>query len=131
MKSQTDTSEPFYEETFANGFHWYRTEPFGAWMPKQFKMKSRYVYLVIQDDRRYPCRDHNDTQRHVLGVHSSSVKAHAHLNSCKQSRFDMGYTVIRDNRYDFKLHDGRIRSVYMHHIKHGSSELIIDKVKVS
>jgi len=40
MKSQTDTSEPFYEETFANGVHWYRTEPFNAWMPKQFKMKS-------------------------------------------------------------------------------------------
>jgi hypothetical protein len=28
---------PFYEETFADGIEWYRTEPFGNWMPKPFR----------------------------------------------------------------------------------------------
>jgi hypothetical protein len=28
---------PFYEETVANGIEWYRTEPFGNWMPKPFR----------------------------------------------------------------------------------------------
>jgi hypothetical protein len=93
-------------------------------------MRTRHVYLVIQDDRRYPCRDHNDTQRHVLGVHSSAAKAHAHLDSCKQSRYDLGYIYVRDEAYNPDLHDGRVRAAYMNHYKHGSSELIIDKVQV-
>jgi hypothetical protein len=28
---------PFYEETFADGIEWYRTEPFGNWRPKSFR----------------------------------------------------------------------------------------------
>jgi hypothetical protein len=93
-------------------------------------MKHRHVYLVIQDDRRYPCRDHNDTQRHVLGVHSSAAKAHAHLDSCKQSRTDLGYIDVRDIVHDPYLHDGRVRAAYLNHYKHGSSELIIEKMQV-
>ena len=93
-------------------------------------MKNRHVYLVIQDDRRYPCRDHNDTQRHVLGVHSSEAKAHAHFESCKQSRIDLGYIQVRDEEYTPDLHDGKLRAAYLSHYKHGSSELIIDKVQV-
>jgi hypothetical protein len=93
-------------------------------------MKNRHVYLVIQDDRRYPCCDHNDTQRHVLGVHSSAEKANAHLESCKQSRIDLGYIDVRDEEYTPDLHDGRVRAAYLSHYKHGSSELIIDKVQV-
>jgi len=93
-------------------------------------MKNRHVYLVIQDDRRYPCRDHNDKQRHVLGVHGSEKKAHAHLESCKQSRIDLGYSVIRDNRYNHDMHRVMVRSAYLSHYKHGSSELIIEKMQV-
>jgi len=35
MESQPKPA--FYEETFADGIEWYRTEPFGNWMPKPFK----------------------------------------------------------------------------------------------
>jgi hypothetical protein len=93
-------------------------------------MKHRHIYLVIQDDRDTPCISHNSTQRHVLGVFSNLAKANAHLESCKRSRVERGYLLIRDDRYNPEHMHGITRKAYLSKPS-GTSELIIEKRRVS
>ena len=72
-------------------------------------MKVRYAYLVIQDDRTWPVKSHNDTQRHVLGCHTNLNSAMKHLRSCVQGRWNDGLDVIRDTPYTYPK-GGRSRS---------------------
>jgi hypothetical protein len=93
-------------------------------------MKHRHIYLVIQDDRDTPCVSHNSTQRHVLGVFSSESKANAHLESCRRVRVEMGFSPVRDDRYDPEQMSGITRKAYLSKPS-GTSELIIEKRRVS
>lgn len=59
----------------------------------------KHVYIVSQDSRTFPCKSHNDTQKHVLGVHSNKASAFVHANSCVASRIERGMVEIRRNYY--------------------------------
>lgn len=62
----------------------------------------KHVYIVTQDARSYPCKSHNDTQVHVLGVHSNFGAAIVHVHSCAISRVARGMSVMWSNTYVYK-----------------------------